>query len=73
MRGIIVLIGTFAFLASCSPVSNTEVVEINEYYNLLGLLDEQAALLAGQKATLEKTLGVGAEVEFISSTPNIEE
>jgi hypothetical protein len=73
MRQILGLIGLMALLVSCGSGNNNQVVKIDEYYSLLDLLDEQIDLLVSENATLEKTLGVGEEVELISKTPNIEE
>ena len=73
MRQILGLIGLMALLVSCGSGNNNQVVNIDEYYSLLDLLDEQIDLLVSENATLEKTLGVGEEVELISKTPNIEE
>lgn len=73
MRQIIVLIGLMALLVSCSSEGNNQIVKVDEYYSLLDLLDQQIDLLVSENASLEKTLGVGEQVEQISNTPNIEE
>ena len=68
-----VFIGALFMILSCDSKEESQVVKIDDYYNLLQLLDEQIEFLVKNNATLEKTLGAGSESETTQKTPSTDE
>ncbi|GAB5522650.1 MAG: hypothetical protein Roseis2KO_05220 [Roseivirga sp.] len=58
---------------ACSAPVETVAVKTDSYFDLVGLLDTQTALLLEQGAVLEKQLTANGETEVVSVKPESEE